>query len=70
MKRVNKIAARNLYNAGKPLTIAPCKMRPEHFGVHISAACGRTFESLVNEFEYYNCSYPTGDYAAYYIEEE
>lgn len=68
MEKINKAVARKMYNNGKKIMLCPCKMRPERFGVNVSIACGRSFDSLVNEFEYYNCSQPTGDYAAYYID--
>lgn len=70
MKKVNKITARNLYNSGEKVMLVPCKMRPNPHGVWVSIAAGRSFDSLVNEFEFYNCSRPTGDYAAYYIKGE
>lgn len=66
MNKINKMQARKAYAIGEKVLLCPCKMRPERFGVWVSNACGRAFDSLVNEFEYYNCSYPTGDYAAYY----
>lgn len=69
MKKVNKTTARNLFNAGIEVMFCPCKMRPERFGVWVSNKVGRAFDNLVNEFEFYNCSRPTGSYTAFYLKE-
>ena len=72
MIKINKSAARKMWNEKKEFWIAPCNMR---------AVCGilvqydreniqeTTFDKYVNAFEYYNCDNQRGRYAAYYIED-
>jgi len=68
-KRINKRAAEKAFNEGV-VVICPCNMRPFGvwgMGVHITN-CGRAFDKIVNEFEFYNCNNETGRYAAFYVE--
>lgn len=66
MNKINKMQARKAYALGEKILLCPCKMRPEYFGVWVSNACGRSFDSLVYEFECHSCSDLTGYYTAYY----
>lgn len=76
--RVNKRRARALYDAGSDVIITPVNIRL--FGVWGVEALltkrrpylsGNTFDTLVNEYEYYNCvDYCSGPYAAFYVRSE
>ena len=61
MKRISKRTARKLFNEKKDFLIIPCKVNPEIFE--------KDFDVLVREYTFYNCSYETGYYPAYYIED-
>lgn len=76
--RVNKRRARSTYEAGSDVIIAPVNIRL--FGPWCVEALltkrrprlsGDTFDTLVNEYEYYNCiDYCSGSYAAFYVRTE
>lgn len=72
MTKINKTAARKLYNEGKPFIIVACNFRPES-GIRFKPEWKnifRDFDALVNHFEYYNCrNGETGRRAAYYVED-
>lgn len=77
-KKINKRKARKLYEDGKTIFITPCKVSvcsmlilpfiankkecEKQYGKNATS-----FDALVNSFEYYNCCYELGYYAAYYI---
>lgn len=71
--RINKTKAKGVYQSGKPIAVAPCKMNP--FGAWFPAfitepnRCDEeTFDRFINSYEYYNCGlWECGKYAAYYI---
>lgn len=72
LKRISKRAARRVYDNGGELTIIACKLSPENiyynFGITTNKTMyGATFEQLVNAYEFYNCNYEYGYYAAFYI---
>ena len=74
MLKIDKRKARKLYNRGEDVYLLPCKVRPggmwiEPFLINTRNSEGRNFESLVNEFEFYNCSSETGRSASFYMEE-
>ena len=69
--QVQKRTAKKLFESGETIYMQSCNMRP--FGVWSTCydinkerADGDTFESIVNSFEYYNCSGETGMYATFY----
>ena len=71
IEQVQKRTAEKLFNAGETIFLQSCNMRP--FGVWSTChdinkerADGDTFESIVNSFEYYNCSAETGLYTTFY----
>lgn len=80
--RINKQAARKLFNAGASVMVCPCKLRP--FGIwHPEAFIQKDtefmepiagiksadpFERVVNATTYYNCSYEAGKYLSFYAE--
>lgn len=69
-ERISKRQARNLYNKGASIVIAPCKVHP--FGVmgglEINNGLDYDFDQWVNRFQYYNCNYECGYYAAFWKE--
>lgn len=59
-ERVSKATARRVFNNDMPIMLCPCNLRPEtglfstvvQNGKHLDT----TFETMLNTFEYYNCS--------------
>lgn len=73
MKRINKAAARKMYNNGQSFWITACNM-PAERGILIGSLSFEKlteipFDTMVNSFEYYNCFSETGRYAAFYASE-
>lgn len=70
--RINKTAARKLYEAGESFYMCPVKLRPGkpwHPEVLITPDPSdeyRSFEKDLNSFEYYNCNSYAGQYTAFY----
>lgn len=67
--RIPKNVARKLYNDGVTVHAAPVKFSP--FGMWFNAygmnkASGEDFDTLVNSFEFYNCTNETGRYTAFW----
>ena len=73
LKKITKPKANKYYMSGKTIYLIPNKCSPINDTwvkpVPVSAKFGKGFETVVNEFEYYNCNYECGKVAAYYIEE-
>lgn len=69
-KRVNKRVARKLFNAGGVVYLAPCKANPcsDWVGLIDIRKESAAFDTVINEFEYYNCNFEMGKRAAYYVE--
>lgn len=72
VKKINKRIARKLYQEGKSFWIVACNMRPE-CGCLIGSASFEQladipFDTMVNNFTYYNCTNETGRYPAFYVE--
>ena len=81
-KRVNKQTARKAYKNGSDVIVCACKLRPgapwrpeyivnrknrEKFVVD-EIGVAKDFESIVNSYEFYNCTNAeTGKYSAFYI---
>jgi len=70
--RINKVKARNLFNQGEIIHLAPCNLNPLSPWVRFCSISksdsDRTFEQWVNSFEFYNCnSNEEGKYASFYI---
>ena len=68
-KRITKRAAIKLYEMGEPVLFCPVKLIPGGAwgnGCIITKEEGRTFEQVLNAFEYYNCNNETGNYTAFY----
>ena len=72
LTKVNKTRARNLYNKGVMITLIPCKVRTLTGIVqpaHIRKQPGTDFDTILNEYEYYNCNNELGKYAHFYVDE-
>lgn len=58
--RINKSEARKLYNLGRPIVVLPCKANPNSPWFSNSTvtkeSTDKDFDTLVNEFTYYNCN--------------
>lgn len=70
LKRISKRAARRAYNAGKNIIITAHKIRPDNIfsiSANINNSSGILFDTLINAYEFYNCNYECGYYAAFYI---
>ena len=70
--RVNKTKARRLFNEGKTIYLVPCKVYPDPRGMwiqpyDIDKKFDKTFDTIVNSYEYYNCCPETGKVVAFYI---
>ena len=73
IKRITKKEARNRYNKGQSMIVCCCKINPLNcLGIVTMELYPwydvKDFDSVVNEFEFYNCNYETGYYSAFYIE--
>lgn len=73
MKKINKTAARKLYNAGTTITIIPCNMlvsspwyATPRYNINRDFL---NFDNLCNEISAYNCNNETGNRLVYYIME-
>ena len=69
--QIQKRTAKKMFESGQTIYLQSCNMRP--FGVWSACyditkerADGATFESIVNSFEYYNCTGETGLYSTFY----
>lgn len=69
-KRVDKRVARKLFDAGGVVYLAPCKANPspDWVGLIDIRKESAAFDTVINEFEYYNCNFEMGKRAAYYVE--
>lgn len=67
-ERVDRRKAKRLYNVGESIILLPCKCFTDWFSFESPENHNKvkSFENLVNEFEYYNCNYECGYYAAFY----
>ena len=76
--RVSKRRARSVYEAGSDVIITPANIEPFNpWRTHARISkrkqwgCNVTFDSIINEYEYYNCnSNSVGRYPAYYVRSE
>lgn len=75
--QITKQRARRLYEQGKTIYLQSCNMR---FNTMWQSACPiskesgqwgeHTFDSLVNEYIYYNCDQERGKYPCFFIKKE
>ena len=71
-ERITKADALRRYKNGSIIYLCPVKLAPGGFWwpeIPIKNDSPRRFESIINEFEYYNCDAERGYYTAYYIRE-
>ena len=73
--RISKRIARKLFEQGKSFYIIAHKMRPGYpftMGMTVFPIAyheeSKDFDYLVNNWNYYNASYETGYYPAFYLE--
>lgn len=78
LERISKAKAEKLYNSGVDVLFIPCKCNPENNFYNLGMWQNKslwgqfeTFQQLVKNYEYYNCSYnELGLYTAYYIRKD
>ena len=71
MVRVNKKVARNLYNAGETVWLIPDMMRLDNAWQSpcpISRKTSDDFDTIINEFKYYNCDNERGKGVKYFVD--
>ena len=79
--RISKTEAKRRFNTGENVLFTPCNLRPGErlFGLSILANIDdwglasvnpreNRFDTMVNEFTWYNCNSETGRYITYYKE--
>jgi hypothetical protein len=73
-RRINKRFARKMFQDGNPFYIVSHKMRPGGpfaMGMAVYPSKhkeeSRTFDQLVQDWNYYNASWETGYYPAFYV---
>lgn len=67
VQRVTKRTARRLHSAGVAVWMLPCNMRVNNTWMQpAQLQATEAFDRQVNAYEYYNCAFETGRYAAYY----
>lgn len=66
--RVSKVKAEQIFNAGKEILLVPAKFCPtsELSISYEKQYTDYSFSELVKNFAWYNCTYETGYYPAYY----
>lgn len=69
MKKINKTAARKLYEQKIPFIVVPCNMRPDSVFAMKIRHFFKTFNNFYNEYCYYNCNNENGRYPSFYIED-
>lgn len=72
-ERISKAAARKMFYKGGAVHILSVNMRPGNYSWPFMAQkdreiCSRSFNSLCNNYEYYNCDNIRGYYPAFYTE--
>ena len=71
-KRITKAEAFKEYKNGNTIYLIPVKLAPGGFWhpeIPIKNDSPRKWESIINEFQYYNCCSERGYYTAFYIKE-
>ena len=74
VRQISKTRARRLYDEGKTVYLQSCKMRfrsvwtsPCPMNKESCAWKDHTFDSLVNEYAYYNCDNERGKYPCFFV---
>lgn len=71
--KISKREARTRYNEGKIIRLMACNLNPHGYWgepLPVNNDQGKSFESICNEFAYYNCTKETGKTISFYITEE
>ena len=69
VKQVNILMAARLYNSGKTIYLNACNMRINNHWTSpmpLNNKEGEKFNSMVNEYEYYNCCSERGKYSNFF----
>lgn len=70
VKQVNKTVAKRLYNAGHEIYLLACNLNPHSAWNNIYTANvdirGLQFDTMLNQFTYYNCGSQLGYYPRFY----
>jgi hypothetical protein len=70
VKQVNKTTAKNIYDKGGRIYLNACNMmlnNPWTTPMLLDKEFAGKFETMVNEYEYYNCCSERGNYANYFV---
>ena len=77
VRQVSKTRARRLYEDGKTIYMLACKMRynnvwqsPCPMNKKLRAWENHTFDTIVNEFTFYNCDNERGKYPCFFVKVE
>lgn len=68
--KVDKRTARKEFNKGNAIHLLPSRIAPGNLWVEplsVNKQCGKSFDTLINEYSYYNCNRETGLRVNYYI---
>lgn len=73
--RIRKDVARRLFNEGRMIYLTPSNITASDSSpwikpYAINNRSGKTFDDLVNRYEYYNCNWELGYYTNFWINEE
>ncbi len=73
--RIRKDVARRLFNRGRIIYLTPSKIVASDSSMWIKPypinnRAGQDFDSIVNNFEFYNCCWELGYYTNFWINEE
>lgn len=71
--KVDKRTASKEYNKGNTIYLLPSKALPGSVWItptSVSNQCGKSFDTIINEYSYYNCSKETGLRVTYYINKQ
>lgn len=74
--RVRKDVARRLFNEGRTIYLTPSNIAASDSNIWVkpypisNQRSRKSFDDIVNEFEYYNCNYELGYYTNFWINEE
>ncbi len=74
--KISKSKARKLFTSGEIVRITPSKISPYNVWGYCCDVSfekkepDRTFDAIVNAFEYYNCTSETGKRASFWMQQE
>lgn len=71
--KVDKRTAKKEYDKGNKVYLLPSKALPGSVWItptSVNKQCGKSFDTIINEYSYYNCNKETGLRVTYYINEQ